>query len=77
MDYQQIILLSLIAVNTVVSIIASATGNKDLATKAEQQREKAINKAMKKHAKTQAKWLKEEKKLEELKGVKENASSQN
>lgn len=75
MDYQQIILLSLIAVNTVVSIIASATGNKDLATKAEQQREKAINKAMKKHAKTQSKWIEEEKKLNELKGVKENATN--
>lgn len=76
MDYQQIILLSLIAINTVVSIIASATGNKDLATKAEQQREKAINKAMKKHAKTQAKWLEEEKKINNLKGEKENVSSQ-
>lgn len=68
MDIQQLLLLGLLAVNTIVSIIASLTGNKDLATKAEQAREKALKKLNKKHLKTEQKFINEEKEIQKLKG---------
>ena len=64
MDIEQLILIGLITVNTIVAVIASLTGNKDLATKAEQKREKNIAKLQKKHKKTEQKFIKEEKELQ-------------
>lgn len=66
MDYQQITLISLIAINTIVSIIATLKGNKDLATQAQKQKEKALNKLLKKQEKTQNKFIKQEKAIKEL-----------
>lgn len=66
MDIQQILLVGLIAVNTIVSIIASLTGNKDVATKAEEKRLKALNKLQKKHNQTEKKFIEEESKIKQL-----------
>ena len=68
---EELILIGLIVVNTIASIIGTLKGNKSISVKAEQQREKAINKLIKKHNKTEEQFLKEEKQINLLKN-KEN-----
>lgn len=72
MDIQQIALLAMIGISTVTGIIGAIKGNPDTIEKAEKTRQKALLKLQKKHAKTLKKAVKEETKINELKGEKEN-----